>query len=108
MCILIVRDILLCYSQVQNHLIQRFLEDPLLLLSSIRDDDRLVAYKIPKIDKNTKYLQLIHRRREQYVSFQFKYHTLYSPDASKIFRLVYLKIVPRFCILYLLFVLLVE
>ncbi|CAL5193283.1 unnamed protein product [Lathyrus oleraceus] len=51
--------------EIRNHLIHRFFEDPLQLLSSIKDDDRLAAYKIPKIDKNTKYLQLIHRRREQ-------------------------------------------
>lgn len=57
--------ILICYLQIRNHLIHRFFEDPLQLLSSIKDDDRLAAYKIPKMDKNTKYLQLIHRRREQ-------------------------------------------
>lgn len=51
--------------EIRNHLIHRYYEDPLLLLSTIKDDDRLAAYKIPKIDKNTKYLQLIHRRREQ-------------------------------------------
>ncbi|CAK8543025.1 unnamed protein product [Lathyrus sativus] len=51
--------------EIRNHLIHRFFEDPLQLLSSIKDDDRLAAYKIPKMDKNTKYLQLIHRRREQ-------------------------------------------
>ncbi|KAI4300924.1 hypothetical protein L6164_034250 [Bauhinia variegata] len=50
---------------IRNHLIQRFLEDPLLLLSTIKDDDHLAAYRIPKTDKDTKYLQLIHRRREQ-------------------------------------------
>ncbi|KAE9588677.1 putative ubiquitinyl hydrolase 1 [Lupinus albus] len=52
-------------AEVRNHLIHRFLEDPLISLSTIKDDDHLAAYKIPKIDKNTKYLQLIHRRREQ-------------------------------------------
>ncbi|CAL0323514.1 unnamed protein product [Lupinus luteus] len=51
--------------EVRNHLIHRFLEDPLISLSTIKDDDHLAAYKIPKIDKNTKYLQLVHRRREQ-------------------------------------------
>lgn len=57
----------MCYSQIRNHLIHRYFEDPLQLLSNIKDDDRLAAYKVPKIDKNTKYLQLIHRQREQYV-----------------------------------------
>ncbi|XP_057437889.1 ubiquitin carboxyl-terminal hydrolase 5 [Lotus japonicus] len=51
--------------EIRNHLIHRFFEDPLQLLSSIKDDDRLAVYKIPKMEKNTKYLQLIHRRREQ-------------------------------------------
>ncbi|RZB47658.1 Ubiquitin carboxyl-terminal hydrolase 5 isoform B [Glycine soja] len=51
--------------EIRNHLIHRYFEDPLQLLSNIKDDDRLSAYKVPKIDKNTKYLQLIHRRREQ-------------------------------------------
>lgn len=51
--------------EIRNHLIHKYFEDPLLLLSTIKDDDRLAAYKIPKIDKNIKYLQLIHRRREQ-------------------------------------------
>ncbi|QHO46689.1 hypothetical protein HN51_016183 [Arachis hypogaea] len=50
--------------EVRNHLIHRFLEDPLQLLSTIKDDDHVAVYKIPKIEKNTKYLQLIHRRRE--------------------------------------------
>ncbi|WVZ06967.1 hypothetical protein V8G54_020313 [Vigna mungo] len=51
--------------EVRNHLIHRYLEDP-VHLSTIKDDERLAAYKIPKIDKNTKYLQLIHRRREHF------------------------------------------
>ncbi|KAF7803975.1 ubiquitin carboxyl-terminal hydrolase 5 [Senna tora] len=51
--------------EIRNHLIQRFLEDPLISLSTVKDDDHLAAYKIPKTNKKTKYLQLIHRRREQ-------------------------------------------
>ncbi|CAI9298565.1 unnamed protein product [Lactuca saligna] len=50
--------------EIRNHLIHRFLEDPLMSLSSIKDDDHLSAYKIPKSMKNTKFLQLIHRRQE--------------------------------------------
>ncbi|KAI3781720.1 hypothetical protein L2E82_11743 [Cichorium intybus] len=50
--------------EIRNHLIHRFLEDPLMSLSSIKDDDHLSAYKIPKSMKNTKFLQLIHRREE--------------------------------------------
>ncbi|KAJ0820588.1 putative ubiquitinyl hydrolase 1 [Helianthus annuus] len=51
-------------AEIRNHLIHRFLEDPLMSLSSIKDDDHLSAYKIPKSMKNTKFLQLIHRRQE--------------------------------------------
>ncbi|KAM6547259.1 hypothetical protein CsatB_018935 [Cannabis sativa] len=51
--------------EVRSHIIQRFLEDPLISLSTIKDDERLAAYKTPKLLKNRKYLQLIHRRREQ-------------------------------------------
>lgn len=54
-------------KQIRNHLIQRFFEDPLILLSTIKDDDHLVAYRTPKLLKNTKYLQLMHRHIEQYV-----------------------------------------
>nr|XP_043621900.1 ubiquitin carboxyl-terminal hydrolase 5-like [Erigeron canadensis] len=50
--------------EIRNHLIHRFLEDPLMSLSSIKDDDHLSAYKIPKSMKNIKFLQLIHRREE--------------------------------------------
>ncbi|XP_024965664.1 ubiquitin carboxyl-terminal hydrolase 5-like isoform X4 [Cynara cardunculus var. scolymus] len=50
--------------EIRNHLIHRFLEDPLMSLFSIKDDDHLSAYKIPKSMKNTKFLQLIHRREE--------------------------------------------
>ncbi|XP_071723308.1 ubiquitin carboxyl-terminal hydrolase 5-like [Rutidosis leptorrhynchoides] len=50
--------------EIKNHLIHQFLEDPLMSLSSIKDDDHLSAYKIPKSMKNIKFLQLIHRREE--------------------------------------------
>ncbi|XP_059659946.1 ubiquitin carboxyl-terminal hydrolase 5 isoform X1 [Cornus florida] len=55
----------LLLAEIRSHLIHRFLEDPLISLSSIKDDDHLAAYKIPKFVKNTKFLQLIHRREEQ-------------------------------------------
>ncbi|PWA60653.1 Peptidase C19, ubiquitin carboxyl-terminal hydrolase 2 [Artemisia annua] len=50
--------------EIRNHLIHRLLEDPLMSLSSIKDDEHLSAYKIPKSMKNTKFLQLVHRREE--------------------------------------------
>lgn len=57
--------------QIHNHLVQRILEDPLISLSTIKDDDHLAAYKTPKFLKNSKNLQLIHRQGEQYVYFVF-------------------------------------
>ncbi|GER54592.1 ubiquitin carboxyl-terminal hydrolase [Striga asiatica] len=58
----------LLLAEIRGHLIYRFLEDPLISLSSIKDDDHLTAYKIPKVQKKTKFLQLIHRREEQHGS----------------------------------------
>ncbi|XP_041998432.1 ubiquitin carboxyl-terminal hydrolase 5-like [Salvia splendens] len=37
----------------------------MILLSTIKEDDHLTAYKIPKVLKKTKFLQLIHRQEEQ-------------------------------------------
>ncbi|KAL5546774.1 hypothetical protein UlMin_006461 [Ulmus minor] len=56
--------------EIRNHIVQRFLEDPLIPLSSIKDDDHLAAYKTPKLLKNTKYLHLIHRSRGGFSSNQ--------------------------------------
>ncbi|KAH7836981.1 hypothetical protein Vadar_008145 [Vaccinium darrowii] len=55
----------LLLAEIRSHLIHRFLEDPLISLSSIKDDDHLAAYKIPKFVKNAKFLQLVHRREER-------------------------------------------
>ncbi|XP_057965864.1 ubiquitin carboxyl-terminal hydrolase 5 isoform X2 [Malania oleifera] len=55
----------LLLAEIRGHLIHRFLEDPLTLLSAIKDDDHLAAYKILKLAKNTLFLQLIHRREEK-------------------------------------------
>lgn len=57
--------------QVRDSLIHRRLEDPLISLSTIKDDDYLTAYKIPKQEKKTVFIQLVHRRQfeEQYVSY---------------------------------------
>ncbi|KAJ6778899.1 UBIQUITIN CARBOXYL-TERMINAL HYDROLASE 5 [Salix koriyanagi] len=52
-------------AEVRNHLFERFLEDPLISLSTIKDDDHLVAYKIAKSLKKTLLLRLIHRCQEQ-------------------------------------------
>ncbi|KAL3531018.1 hypothetical protein ACH5RR_010340 [Cinchona calisaya] len=55
----------LLLAEIRGHNIYQYLEDPLISLASIRDDDHLAAYKIPKLTKNTKFLQLIHRREER-------------------------------------------
>ncbi|XP_038701633.1 ubiquitin carboxyl-terminal hydrolase 5 isoform X1 [Tripterygium wilfordii] len=55
-------------AEIRNHLLQRLIEDPLTSLSSIKDDDRLAAYKIPKSVKSSKLLQLIHRCQEKETS----------------------------------------
>ncbi|XP_047968129.1 ubiquitin carboxyl-terminal hydrolase 5-like isoform X2 [Salvia hispanica] len=55
----------LLLAEIRGHLIYRFLEDPMILLSTIKEDNHLTACKIPKVLKKTKFLQLIHRREEQ-------------------------------------------
>ncbi|URE22780.1 ubiquitin carboxyl-terminal hydrolase [Musa troglodytarum] len=52
----------LLLAEIRGHMINQLLEDPLILLSTIKDDDRLVAYKILNVVKNTIYLQFVHRR----------------------------------------------
>ncbi|THU50526.1 hypothetical protein C4D60_Mb06t21150 [Musa balbisiana] len=51
----------LLLAEIHGHMIHQFLEDPLILLSTIKDDDHLVAYKIAKVVKNPIYLQFVHR-----------------------------------------------
>ncbi|XP_078441070.1 ubiquitin-specific protease 5 [Wolffia australiana] len=51
-------------AEIRGHLIHRFLEDPLVLLSTIKDDDHLAAYRLPKKTADAVYLQLIHRHEE--------------------------------------------
>ncbi|KAJ8458085.1 hypothetical protein OPV22_031011 [Ensete ventricosum] len=52
----------LLLAEIRGHMINQLLEDPQILLSTVKDDDRLVAYKIPNVVKNTIYLQFVHRR----------------------------------------------
>uniref|UniRef100_A0A7N0U8U8 Ubiquitinyl hydrolase 1 n=1 Tax=Kalanchoe fedtschenkoi TaxID=63787 RepID=A0A7N0U8U8_KALFE len=53
----------LLLAEVRGNLIHRRLEDPLISLSTVKDDDYLAAYKIPKLERSTIFLQLVHRRR---------------------------------------------
>lgn len=55
----------LLLAEIRGHLIHRFLEDPLISLSSIKDDDHLAAYKISKFINNPILLHMVHRREEQ-------------------------------------------
>ncbi|XP_031391982.1 ubiquitin carboxyl-terminal hydrolase 5 isoform X1 [Punica granatum] len=55
----------LLLAEVRNHGIQRIMDDPLILLSTIKDDDHLTAYKIPKLEKNAVHLRLEQRCQEQ-------------------------------------------
>ncbi|XP_042437503.1 ubiquitin carboxyl-terminal hydrolase 5-like [Zingiber officinale] len=52
----------LLLAEIRGHSVHQLLEDPLMLLSTIKDDDHLVAYKIPKL-MNTVYLQFVHHRQ---------------------------------------------
>ncbi|KAK4758907.1 hypothetical protein SAY87_020208 [Trapa incisa] len=54
----------LLLAEIRNHSIQRIMDDPLILLSTIKDDDRLAAYKIPKFEKNSVHLRLFHLCQE--------------------------------------------
>lgn len=54
----------LLLAEIRGHFINQFLEDPSILLSTIKDDDHLAAYKLPKLAKNTVFLQFVHRREE--------------------------------------------
>ncbi|VVB02942.1 unnamed protein product [Arabis nemorensis] len=52
-------------AEIRNNLIHRLFEDPLIPLSTIKDDDHLAAYKLSKSSENTALLRLVIRRRDQ-------------------------------------------
>ncbi|XP_024003784.1 ubiquitin carboxyl-terminal hydrolase 5 [Eutrema salsugineum] len=52
-------------AEIRNNLIHRLFEDPLIPLSTIKDDDHLAAYKLSKSSENTALLRLVLRRRDQ-------------------------------------------
>ncbi|KAJ1275321.1 hypothetical protein BS78_05G127000 [Paspalum vaginatum] len=54
----------LLIAEIRNHKIYRFLEDPVLQLSTINDDDRLAVYRLPKLEKRANYIQFVHRRED--------------------------------------------
>ncbi|PIA50657.1 hypothetical protein AQUCO_01200104v1 [Aquilegia coerulea] len=76
----------LLLAEVRGNLISRFLEDPLIQLSTIKDDDHLAVYKIPKLVKNTVYLQLVHRREEKESSSGLGWKSYGTPFVSPLSR----------------------
>ena len=52
------------YLQIRNHRIHLILEDPVLQLSTIKDDDHLAVYRLPKLEKRASYIQFVHRRED--------------------------------------------
>ncbi|CAF1870445.1 hypothetical protein Bca4012_034347 [Brassica carinata] len=52
-------------AEIRNNLIHRLFEDPLIPLSTIKDDDHLAAYKLSKSSENSALLKLVLRRRDQ-------------------------------------------
>lgn len=61
-------DDTLLVAEIYNHQIIRFLEDPADSLSLIRDEDRLVAYRLPKDTEKAATVVFMHQEMEgQYV-----------------------------------------
>lgn len=54
----------LLIAEIRNHRVHLFLEDPVLQLSTIKDDDHLAVYRLPKLEKRASYIQFVHRREE--------------------------------------------
>ncbi|KAK3118773.1 hypothetical protein QOZ80_9BG0707130 [Eleusine coracana subsp. coracana] len=52
----------LLIAEIRNHKIYRFLDDPVLELSTISDDNHLAVYRLPKLEKKANYIQFVHRR----------------------------------------------
>lgn len=53
------------FLQIYNHRIIRFLEDPADSLSLIRDEDRLVAYRLPKATEKEVTIVFMHQEIEE-------------------------------------------
>ncbi|XP_062181990.1 ubiquitin carboxyl-terminal hydrolase 5-like isoform X2 [Phragmites australis] len=54
----------LLIAEIRNHRIYRFLEDPVLQLSTVNDDDHLAVYRLPKLERRANYIQFVHRRED--------------------------------------------
>lgn len=61
-------DETLLVSEIFNNRIIRFLEDPSDSLELIRDDDRLVAYRLPKVSEASPLVVFMHQQKDKYYS----------------------------------------
>ncbi|OVA20111.1 Ubiquitin carboxyl-terminal hydrolases family 2 [Macleaya cordata] len=58
----------LLLAEVYDHRIFRYLENPFEPLSTIKDDERIVAYRVPKRQEGLTRLEIIHRNKEKCMS----------------------------------------
>lgn len=56
----------LLLAEVYEHRIYRYFENPLEPLSSIKDDEHIVAYRLPKRRAGLTKLEIVHQCREKY------------------------------------------
>ncbi|CAN6480466.1 unnamed protein product [Victoria cruziana] len=59
-------DECLLLVEVYNHRIYRYLDNPYELLSAIKDDDRIVAYRLPSEHERLLRIELLHQRSDVY------------------------------------------
>ncbi|XP_031494374.1 ubiquitin carboxyl-terminal hydrolase 9-like isoform X1 [Nymphaea colorata] len=59
-------DECLLLVEVYNHRIYRYLDNPYEPLSAIKDDDRIVAYRLPSKHEKLLRLELLHQRSDVY------------------------------------------
>ncbi|TVU03880.1 hypothetical protein EJB05_50566, partial [Eragrostis curvula] len=61
----------LLLAEVYDHRIYRYLTNPLEALYTIKDEDRLVAYKLPIDDEKLLRLEILHRKADRPTEFNF-------------------------------------
>ena len=55
------------FFQVLNNRIYRYYEKPLEPLSNIKDEDHLVAYRLPSKSEESMRLEITHRKKDRSV-----------------------------------------
>lgn len=58
----------LLLAEVDDHHIHRYLDNPYEQLSSIKDDDHIVAYRVPKVPEKLTRLEIIFRSKQKCMS----------------------------------------